>query len=50
LILFLLAYSPTFLAKIAPKTSPNPQLKKETKMVENVMIVVGLNEILDYNE
>ena len=39
---FILAYSPTFLAKIAPKISPNPQLKKETKRVKKVIIAARL--------
>ena len=35
-MLFLEAYSPTFRAKIAPNTKPNPQLKKETISVSKV--------------
>ena len=37
-MLFLLAYSPAFRAKMAPKIRPNPQLKKATKRVKKVIM------------
>ena len=45
-MLFFVAYSPTFLAKIAPKINPNPQLNKDTNNVENVIIAAAIDVLL----
>ena len=47
-MLFLLAYSPTFLAKIAPKMSPKPQLNNETITVRNVTMAEDLAVFVQY--
>jgi hypothetical protein len=47
-MLFFVACSPTFLAKIAPKIKPNPQLKKATNNVVNVTIAAAFAVLLQW--
>ena len=44
----MLAYSPTFLAKMAPKINPKPQLKRETSNVKNVIIAAEFAVLVQY--